>query len=67
MTCGNSRYDTTGWISYFQQIPDAEVGTHTCLWTIIAEENHFVLLKILSLQIEWSSGCEESHLKVSYI
>ena len=62
--CGSIENDTAGWIGFFRDIPFMSNDFYNCLWTIIAKENFSVLLRILSVKVDWSPGCEDNYLTV---
>ena len=62
--CGSTETDTAGWIGFFRDISFMSNDFYNCLWTIIAKENFSVLLRILSVKVDWSPGCEDNYLTV---
>ena len=65
--CSFTRNETVGWIGFFRDIHIQSNDLYNCLWTIIAKESYSVLLRILTLKIDWTPNCEDNYLMVVYV
>ena len=62
--CGGSLNITTGWLGVSNNADLLGVESFDCLWTITAKQLFRVLLRVLNLQIGWSSNCDDTYLAV---
>ena len=66
--CGGHVRSPLGWLSAADGDHDGNYDiSHECLWTIMAPENHVIVVQLLYLSINDRNNCEDEKLTVRTI